>query len=351
MKKKRIAFFLGSMGRGGAEKVISVLSREYAEKGWDTDIGLLLSDNVDYMLDETTRIMNFTGNTTSRILRVPMWLKSIRAYAKKEKPDVIVSFTARINILVMIACMGLKVKTIISERNDPMYDGRGIVTRFFTKILYPKADRIIFQTKRVKEQFSKTIQEKGVIISNPISISCEGLEKKEKKVVSVGRLAKQKNHKMLINAFVRVLKKYPEYKLCIYGEGDMRKELTELIKGLGVSENVVLPGNILNVHKEIANAECFVLSSDYEGLSNALLEAMMMGLPCIATECAGADEYIIHKENGLLIPTGDMESMEKAILYMIENEQKRILMGQAAKQASEKFTQDKVLKIWHSVID
>lgn len=351
MKNKRIAFFLGSMGRGGAERVISILSKEYAKCGWETDIGLLLSDNVDYVLDKTTRIMDFTGNTANRILRVPMWINNIRTYAKKEKPDVIVSFTARINILVMIACMGLKIKTIISERNDPMHDGRGIITRFFTKVLYPKADGIIFQTKRVKKQFSEKIQEKGVVIPNPISISCDGIDEKEKKIVSVGRLSKQKNHKMLINAFSNVLKKYPEYMLYIYGEGNLRQELTEQIKELGISKNVILPGNILNVHKEIVNAECFVLSSDYEGLSNALLEAMMMGLPCIATECAGADEYIINEKNGLLVPIGNADSMEKALLYMIENKQKRILMGHAAKQASENFTSEKVLEIWHSIID
>ena len=351
MKKKKVAFFLGSMGRGGAERVISILSKEYAKCGWENDIALLLFNKVEYELDKSTRVLDFTGKGSNRLLRIPMWIKSIRKYVKVERPDTVVTFAARINILVMLACIGLNVKIIASERNDPMYDGRGVVTRIMTNILYPKVETIVFQTQRVKNQFNCKIKNNSTVIPNPISVSVEAAEKTQKKIVSVGRLAKQKNHKMLIEAFAGVVKKYPEYKLYIYGEGNLRQELTEQIKELGISKNVILPGNILNVHKEIVNAECFVLSSDYEGLSNALLEAMMMGLPCIATECAGADEYIINEKNGLLVPIGNADSMEKALLYMIENKQKRILMGHAAKQASENFTSEKVLKSWHSIID
>ena len=103
MKDKRIAFFLGSMGRGGAERVISILSNDYAKCGWKTDIGLLLFNKVEYILDERTRIINMSGNGGSRLLRAPMWLKSIRSYVKNEKPDVILTFAARINILVLLA--------------------------------------------------------------------------------------------------------------------------------------------------------------------------------------------------------------------------------------------------------
>ena len=351
MKKKRIAFLLGSMGRGGAERVISILSKEYAACGWDTDIALLLSNTVDYILDDTTRILDFSGSTSGRLMRAPMWLKSIRSYVKKEKPDVVVAFTARINVMTLLACMGLKTKTVISERNDPRHDGRGFVTKLLTKLLYPSADAIVFQTNRAKVYFNEKIQKKSEIIPNPIMVNAEAIKETEKKIVSVGRLASQKNQLMLIEAFYEVAKKHPDYTLYIYGEGNLRQKLTERIEELNLSGKVFLPGNILNLHEKIADAQVFALPSDYEGLSNALLEAMTMGLPCVSTSCAGADEYIENEKNGLLVPVGDTKAMEKALLYMIENPQKRVMMGCEAKKASQSFSSENILKVWHSVID
>ena len=146
--KKRIAFFLGSMGAGGAERVISILSREFAKKDWDTDICVLLDNKISYDIHQSTRVINMVGSYGSRVKCIPYWLSNIRFYAKNEKPDVIISFAARINILVMLACFGLKVHVLVSERNDPEYDGRGLITRILTSLLYPHANKVVFQTKR-----------------------------------------------------------------------------------------------------------------------------------------------------------------------------------------------------------
>ncbi len=351
MKNRRVAFFLGSMGRGGAERVISILSKEYAGYGWETDIGLLLFNKVDYELDKSTRVLDFTGKGNSRLLRIPIWIKNIRNYVKVERPDAVVAFAARINVLVMLACIGLNVKIIASERNDPLHDGRGVITRMMTKVLYPKAEKIVFQTQRVKNQFNSKIKDNSVVIPNPISVAAEAVDKPEKKIVSVGRLTKQKNHKMLLEAFARTVKKHPEYKLHIYGEGELREALTSQAQELGVSEHVFFPGNVMNVHEKICDAEFFVLSSDYEGLSNALLEAMMMGIPCVATDCAGSDEYIENNVNGKLVPVGDTDAMEEALLFMIENESERKAFGRKAKITAESFCASHVLEKWHEIID
>jgi len=262
-----------------------------------------------------------------------------------------VAFTARINVMTLLACLGLKTKIVISERNDPRHDGRGFITNLLTKILYPLADGIVFQTNRAKVYFSDKIQKKSRIIPNPIEVTAKASDNTEKKIVSVGRLASQKNQMMLIDAFYNVLKKYPDYTLYIYGEGNLRQKLTERIEELGLSHKVFLPGNILNLHEKIADAQVFALSSDYEGLSNALLEAMTMGLPCVSTNCAGADEYIENEKNGLLVPVGDTVAMEKALLYMIENPQNRVMMGNEAKKSSQNFSSENILKVWHSIID
>lgn len=351
MKQKRIAFFLGSMKRGGAERVISILSKEYAALGWNTDIGLLLFPDVEYQLDDSTRVYDFTGSISSRIKRVPHWLKSIRKYVKEQKPDVILSFAARINILVILACLGLHVKIVVSERNDPRYDGRGKIAAMLVNILYPTVSKIVFQTKQVQSLFRKRIQKNSVVIANPVSVAAERSETTQKRIVSMGRLSSQKNQKMLLSAFAEATENHPEYELVIYGEGPLREALTEQAKALCISERLHLPGNVLNVHEKIKDAEIFVLSSDYEGLSNALLEAMRMGFPCISTMCAGADEYIRSYENGILIPVGDKDAMRDAILYMMEHEEETKQMGKNSKETSNLFCAENVLSRWHQVLD
>lgn len=351
MDNKRIVFFLGSMGRGGAERVISILSKEYANNGWSTDICILLFPKVDYEIKDTTRIFDLTGEEKSRIRRVPYWLKSIRNYIKNEKPDVIISFSARINILVILASLGLHKKIIVSERNDPRFDGRGHVIDVLTKIFYPKVDKVVFQTKRAKTYFSKEIQENSIIIPNPITVEKNAIECNSKKIVTVGRLTSQKNQKILIQAFAEVSKLYTEYTLHLFGQGELKEELVNQSQELKIDDKVFFEGNILNIHEQIADAELFILSSDYEGLSNALLEALMMGLPCIATNCAGTEEYITNMENGLIIPVGDAEELKGAMIKLIENIQLRKGIAKAASIRAKEFSTENVIKKWYQITE
>lgn len=349
-KQKKIFFILGSMGRGGAERVISILSKNFADKGWITQIGLLLFNKVDYKLDESTQVLDFTGNAQSRILLTPYWLYTIRNFVKKEQPDVIISFAARINILVLLATLGLRTKVIISERNDPTQDGRGFITRCMVRLLYPLANKIVFQTKRSLQYFSKKILQKGIVIPNPISVSYYASSEKKKKIVSVGRLTKQKNQALLIKAFATIKKDFPEYELYIYGDGELLNELILLTKSLGIEGFVHFEGNVPDVHEQIADAELFVLSSDYEGLSNALLEALMMGLPCISTDCAGADEMIKNEENGILVHVGDEKGLVAAIKKVLGSVIIRKKIAENAKNNSIVFEKDVVLQKWQSLV-
>ena len=350
-EKRRIAFFLGSMGAGGAERVISILSRHFAEEGFATDIGALLRYEQFYQLDQTTRFLDFTGGNGSRWRRVPYWLRSIRSYVKQEKPDVIVSFAARINILVVLSCFGLGVKVIVSERNDPRFDTRGKLGDLLTKLLYPYAYAIVFQTKRAMDYFSARIKNKGRIIYNPVSVHVQAAQQRTPKIVTVGSLKEQKNHRLLIQAFQVILQSHPDYQLWIYGEGELREELEKLICENGLQDNVFLPGTKKDVLERIRDAEVFVMSSDYEGLSNAFLEAMMMGLTVVSTECAGADEIIEDHVNGLLVPTGDRDALAKAILYCIENPAEAKRLGENAAHTSKSFSFKTVFRQWDALVN
>ena len=351
MESRRVLFILGQMRTGGAERVISILSKDYAKRGWETDICTLLSEGVEYDLNSTTECHAFIGNSNSRIRNLPYWLKTIRKHIRETNPDVIVSFAARINIIVILACMGLRKKIVVSERNDPRYDGRGIPTVILTKLLYPHTSCVVFQTKRAAGCFGKRVRKNSMIIPNPIEVLEYAANTDINKIVTVGSLKEQKNHHLLIDAFAKLNKYYPEKKLYIYGEGPLRPELEKQIYDYNLQERVFLAGQKSDVHNHISDAAFFVLSSDYEGLSNALLEAMMMGLPCISTSCAGSDEYILNEKNGLLTPVGDMNALFYAMKKYFDNEDLRVACGENARSVAEIVCTENTLKRWHEVID
>ena len=134
-KDRKIAFVIGSMSNGGAERVISIIANHYANLGWTVDILMLLSNNCSYQIDSRINLVDLSGRKSSRITMVPSWINRLRNYAKKQNPDIIVSFVARINILTQIALRNLDIPIIVSERNDPYMDGRGVLVDIFTKWL------------------------------------------------------------------------------------------------------------------------------------------------------------------------------------------------------------------------
>lgn len=349
--KKRIVFLIGSMRRGGAERVISILANDYADRGWQVEILMLLDSCCDYALNNSIKVRTLYNQAEPRIRQLPKWIFCIRKYIMAYQPDRIVSFIARINIITILACWGLRQHIVVSERNDPSSDGRSIFVRMATYLLYPVVDSIVFQTKWAQSHFPQKIQRKSIIIQNPVNVTVRANLHKKKKIVAVGRLDEQKNHTMLINAFKKIHADYPEYQLFIYGEGGTREKLSQQICDLSLSEAVFLPGNEKDIHAEIADAEIFVLSSNYEGLSNALIEAMMMGLACISTAWAGSDEVILNMQNGLLVPVGSENSLTEAIDLLVRDRKLALRLGQHAQLSTARFNSADVLKSWRSVID
>lgn len=350
MSEKKLIIVLGSMGRGGAERVVSYISDHFAKQGWKVWIVMLLFNKVDYILHENVQIVDLSGNTQSRLKRLPSWLKNIRKLVRQVRPDAVLSFAARINIITQIACMGLKVKMVVSERNDPYSDGRSKGVDLLTNWLYPKADAVVFQTKRAQSYFRELNLNNSCIVPNPVSVQCKAGEATRGKIVTVGRLTAQKNQRLLIDAFAEVKKQYPYAELHIYGEGELRADLTSQAEDLDISDSVILHGNVLDVHQQIADGAMFVLSSDYEGLSNALLEAMMMGLPCISTNCAGSDEYIEDGRNGLLTQVSDRDGLVTAMCRLLENREEAKCCGEEAEKTLERLTKDTIVNEWYSVI-
>lgn len=177
-------------------------------------------------------------------------------------------------------------------------------------------------------------------------------KERENVIVSVGRLVEQKNQKVLINAFSKIAKKYPEYKLKIFGEGNLREELQKQIDDLNMKDKIYLCGVCDNIKEQLEKAKIFVLPSNYEGMPNALIEAMASGCSVISTDCpcGGPRELIENNKNGILVPVNNEQELSNKIEYLIKNEEKAKIMGENAKKVQEKLNPDNILKQWENYI-
>lgn len=349
---KRYVFFDATLQQGGAERVIALLSGRMAENAEDTKILLYYDEEIFYEIDPRIKIDVVEKHTkTKNILKNILWM---RKYFKNHA-DVVISFLAPFNILSLIATFGLKTSIVVADRNDPRHVPENKYVRKVRDFLYRFADGVVLQTRYNQAYFPTKIQDNSTIIFNPINLgekagaalTCE----KRKEIVSVGRLMPQKNQKMLIEAFARVHRKFPEYTLVIYGDGPCREQLETMTRELGVEQNVLFPGSVKDLHDRIVYAELFVLSSDYEGMPNALTEAMCLGLPAISTAVSGATDLIAHNENGLLVSCGDTDAMADAIEKMLSDRELREKCAESAVALNERLAVDSICSQWIRYID
>ena len=347
--EKDIIIVTGSMTRGGAEGVIAAVSEGLAQRGWHVHIvSILFSENA-YSFDKNVEFINASNENRNQLLDTPRMIQAIRALIHRIKPSVVISFMAKINIVSFFATRNTGVKYIASERNDPAV-GRNKVYQWLLNRAYSGADAVVFQTTRAKCFFSEKIQRKSVIIPNPLKPMPIAKEVRTKRIVTVGRLDKQKNHMLLINAFNEIRKDFPHFSVDIYGEGSLRSELEKYVDEKGLKNSVNLCGKVDNVPEQIRDAYMFVLPSDYEGLSNALLEAMGIGLPCITTNCAGSDDAIQDGVNGLIVPIRDQKAMEDAMRKLIENPEQAIEMGKKARTSMTRYKVESVIDQWEKLL-
>ena len=342
----KICFIIPSMTGGGAERVTANLANRLDEMGHEVRIMMTASDDVAYKLNDTIAVEQISERTHGSIMGRVQRILTLRKYFKGNKDTVYVSMPTDTNMFAVLASLFLSVKLIISERNDPNQYGHKSLRDF----LYRFARKMVFQTEDARECYSKRLQKVGKIIPNPI---CEEkLEsfagERSKRFVVVGRLEPQKNHKLLLRAFADVAASDKEYDLYVYGKGSLEQELKELCLQLSIADRVHFEGFCSDVHKQIADAAAYVLSSDYEGISNSLLEAMAMGLPVISTDCpiGGSRMLIEHNKNGLLVPIGDKKALTEAMQYLIDHADAAKKMGEEATKVKEKFSIQAIADSW-----
>jgi len=352
-KKFEVAFVIPSLGSGGAERVVSNLSNEFTDLGIKVTVIMLANRNLNYFLNENVELIYLDcemDNSLNFASRYKLRLKKIRNAIKNLKPNVVISFMSETNIDVCFAMTGLKIPLIVSERNDPSIDPSSKIKQYMRKLAYLKPRGFVFQTPDAQGYFSKRVQKRSKIIINPLSSSLPDpfCGEREKRIVSVGRLNKQKNFPLLIDAFGEFAKDNPEYSLEIYGEGMLDKSIKEYILSKGLEKKVTLMGFCRDVHKRIISAAMFVMTSDFEGMPNALLEAMAIGLPCISTDCpcGGPRMLIKDKENGILTRLGNKNDILQAMRYIAENPTESQKMSLNAKEIKKDAELTTITNSW-----
>lgn len=360
MEPKKIDFVIGGLKRGGAEHVISVLANHFVSLGYDTNVLLLLNGGVEYRLDPRVNVIHMHRETKSRVANVRYWVYSLRNHFASRRPDYVVSFVCRINLLTIAALKkcrkACKPRLILSERNDPRFDGRGIASKALVPLLYPYADAIVFQSETVKNLFGKSIRDKGTIILNPIDKIASPVECAQRKrvIVTAGRLSPQKNHALLLRAFASMRSLVPDsadYVLHLYGSGMLKPDLTRLASELGINDSVSFFENIPNVQEKVAESRFFVMSSLFEGLSNALMEAVALGVPSISTPTAGADSVIVPGKNGFITNDFSTESLAQALTRAVSmSEEEYAAMSKACLEVAKTFETQKILAQYYETI-
>lgn len=347
--KKKIIVSIGTLLSGGAERVLSVLSEPLASN-FEEIIYLTWIDQADfYTLDPRVKRICVERECGSKfLLKKAIWFRN---YIKKETPSLVLSFLEPFNVMVCFTLMGVDVPIVVANRNDPRYVWGDFIHRNLRALAYRKAVGNLSQTENNKNYFKGSLLEKGHVIFNPIFLPKEYVGKaicteKKNRIVSVARITKQKNPEMLIRAFKKFHLKHPDYTLTMYGDGKDRDYVLDLVKREGLSSCISLPGAQSNIWDEIADAKCFVMTSWYEGMPNALLEAMCLGLPCVSTKVSGAVDLIKNGENGILVDLDDDNAFSEALSEVIEDEDYAFILGTKASHIYNLLAVDVISKQW-----
>jgi glycosyltransferase involved in cell wall biosynthesis len=356
----RICFVIGTLQYSGAEKIMRHLISELYSRGYEISIILMSCSEVydDFSYINQYPIYNSVDEkTTNKFLRVLKRITRIRKVLKKNEFDVFISFGVKFNLDVILACLGLKTPLIICERNDPKNDPKSKILKMRRSIFYPLANGFVFQTQEIKQYFSRKIQNKSVVIPNFLEKKIdksEMLKLRKKAFVTSARLDdNQKNQTMLIESFSEFLKQNNDYILEIYGEGPDKNKYQKKINKLNLENRVFLKGMINDPMVEISTCEIFILSSNYEGMPNSLIEAMAYGMPCISTNCSGggAASLIEDNVNGVLIPVGDKNALVNAMIKTSKDIEFREKIGCEAYKINETLKMSRIIDIWEETIN
>lgn len=354
---KKILFVTHAIGEGGAQRVTTLLANEFSKRGYSIRIVTLAPCKYIYYLEKDVQYIPINARQKHTIFRSVYRIIEINRHIKQFKPDCIISLSAISNMLTILACGMRHIRVVVAERTDPSMHPKSKIVSIIRTILYRYcADMIVFQTKDQKEWFSKGIQKKGIIIPNAVmpDLMEPNQEKRIKVISGVGSLSDQKNWMVAIKAFELFLVSHDDYKFIIWGEGAEREKLEDYISTHeSLRDKVLLPGYSENVHQKICRSAIFVSSALYDGISNSILEAMALGLPCVCTDARGGGARFLIQNgiNGILVDIGDYHSMAIAMAKIADDEEFANKCASNAVKVRQQYNMKKIFEYWEKIIN
>lgn len=358
----KILFHLNCLEQGGAERVVSNLANQFAEDGHEVLVTTQWTGENEFQLNQKVRRIHVglqeADQSKSRLAKVWLRVKYLRRCIQREKPDIVIAFAYKANYRALVSSIGIKTPVIISVRTDPIGHYDAWWDKLLIAFLFRRAAGCVFQTEGQRDFFPRYLQKKSRIILNPVHdkyLQKPAVSQKTKTIVQSGRLVDFKNQPMLLRAFLQVHEKYPAYDLKIYGPDsfDGTKEILEdMIHREHAEEFIHLMGGSDSLERELPKAEIYAFSSDWEGLPNALLEAMALGMPVVATDCpcGGPRTVITDGVDGLLVPIKNQNALAEGILKLIENPELAGRLGENARKIGEKINGPAVIRQWQDYI-
>ena len=344
---EKISIFTASLGTGGSERVLSILTKQLLRNGNAVEIFHLIDPLVAYEFDKNIHI-KFLRKHKIRVLNVVYWIRSIRSISRST--DRLIGFNYKINFLIYIATLGINVRMIACERTHPGYDDRNRFFKTALNYIYKRVDILVVQNKSIQNFFNDKVVSNSVVIPNLIELPLVSPPKfSSSQILAVGRLVESKNFNLIIDAFSIVLISYPNLKLRICGEGPLRPKLEAKIKQLGLQKNIEMPGIVKNIYCEYSSSILFVQSSKFEGQSNALLEAMLLGLPVLVTSYEGVDEVIDDGINGIIVDS-KIEAVAASMKLILGNPNLWEKLSKSKSIYTTKYSTENVMGLWNTII-
>ena len=386
--------YIGSLRKGGAERVMVNLADYFYEQGYkvtlvttyladeeyevrhaawkvvpagadnaiqvaDTEENSCWVDPMGGQKDGIRRVFSalLKSEQKGRAYNLKMRAEKLSGIWRELKPDMVLSFIGKNNIMALTTATREDIKVVVSVRADPRmeYDSLGLKASMLAT--FGKAAGIIVQSKGARDYFPSYIRKKCVILPNSIDTSFirkRYVGDREKNIVMVGRLDENKNQSMVISAFARATAdRYKDYKLVIYGDGPDRIKLQNLAVKLGLNERVEFKGIVKHVAEHIEKDYIYVLASNQEGMPNSLIEAMSLGLACISTDCpcGGPADLIKNEVNGLLVPVGDEDAMVNALTRLLSDKEFAEKLGTKASNLQKEYSPDVTNQKWKDYFD
>ena len=353
-------FYINSIDKGGAERVITNLANYFSE---NNDVILVVTNQskVNYVIDKKVKFISLKSNKfINKISKISITkYVSLKNVIKKEKPDIAISFlpeaSFRIASLKRFSKCMKNIPLIVSIRNNPYVEYKSKLVNKLMRFLYKKIDGLVLQTPDCLEYFKDILPCDKIVIANPLSerfLNNKIASKRKKEIVTVNSLTTKKNPFLMIDAFKDFVKDNSDYHLTMYGDGYLKNDLCKYVAENKLSEKVTIAGNVDDVENKIIDAKMYVLCSNYEGMPNSLMEAMALGIPSIATDSpiGGCRMLIKNNLNGILIKVNDKIELVKAMNKIANDESLASKLSKEAIKIVNDYSPSIINKKWEDYI-